>query len=111
MLIFDNSNFYFGQESPRKFRVLTNHRHIKCGRFRLIDHCMFKRHAAAVCDNLLQLLIPCKYNVHGGILEVILYRILMHLVDIVSEQLKEFSFIYFNVKLMHSFLVYGLLLT
>jgi hypothetical protein len=72
---------------------------------------MFKRHAAAVCDNLLQLLVPWKHNVHGSILEVILDRVLMHLEDIVSEQLKEFSFIDFNVKLMHCFLVCGLLFT
>ena len=111
MLIFDNSNFNFRKESPRQFRVLTNHRHIKCGRFCLIDCCMLKRHAAAVCDNLLQFLVPCKHNVHGRILEVILDRVLMHLVDIISEQLEKFSFIDFNVKLMHRFLVNGLLFT
>ena len=111
MLIFDNSNFNFRKESPRQFRVLTNHRHIKCGRFCLIDCCMLKRHAAAVCDNLLQLLVSCKHNVHDRILEIILDRVLMQLVDIISEQLEKFSFIDFNIKLMHRFLVCGLLLT
>jgi hypothetical protein len=71
---------------------------------------MFKRNAASVCDNLQQLLVPRKYNVHGAILEVIFDRVLMQLVDVVGEQLKELTFIYFNVKLMKCFLVHGLLL-
>ncbi len=71
---------------------------------------MFKRHAAAVCDNLRQFLVPRKHNVHGGILEVIFDRVLMLLVDIVGEQLIELAFIDFNVKLMKCFLVHGLLL-
>jgi hypothetical protein len=71
---------------------------------------MFERQAATICDNLLQLLVPRKHNVHGAILEVIFYRVLMLLVDVVGEQLIELAFIDFNVKLMKCFLVHGLLL-